>query len=379
MTNSNYQTLLKHMKDSDLLSAAHERVRAEKAATLAVLHCLREIEQRRLHIARGFQSLFDFATRELGYSPAAAQRRILAMRLLREIPALEAKIEQGLMTLDTAARAQGFFKQEEKLAGQVSLEKKKEVLAQLEGKSSRQCERILASRSSQPESFLRPDSIKPVGKSSVEVRFVAEEGLMKDLARLRELLSHKNPSISMAELIGEMAKIVLAKLDPARQSKAGAKTNDFKTSRVPAVSVASQSVQTPQEISVKAQVNSKANLSEASPGLTKASVTPAPELKSELKSKPKSTPRTRTRYIPLQIRRDVFKRDGYRCTYFDPLSGRRCESRFQLELDHWRVPFAQGGENNAGNLKVVCKSHNQWRAVEIYGYSKMSGFLGGKP
>jgi hypothetical protein len=142
--------------------------------------------QIRLHLARGYSSLFDFATRELGYSPGAAQRRILAMG---EIPELERKIEEGRITLDSAAKALVFFKLEEKAANPFSLEQKREVLSQLENQSFRHCDRVLAALSSDTESFLKPDNIKEVGSGSVEIRFVAREKLAEDLDRIRELLS----------------------------------------------------------------------------------------------------------------------------------------------------------------------------------------------
>ena len=50
----------------------------------------------------------------------------------------------------------------------------------------------------------------------------------------------------------------------------------------------------------------------------------------------------RSRYIPAAVRREVWRRDGGCCSYVDPHSGRRCGSRFLLELDHI-VPFALGG------------------------------------
>ena len=50
----------------------------------------------------------------------------------------------------------------------------------------------------------------------------------------------------------------------------------------------------------------------------------------------------RSRYIPAPVRREVWRRDGSCCSFVDPHSGRRCSSRFLLELDHL-VPFARGG------------------------------------
>ena len=68
----------------------------------------------------------------------------------------------------------------------------------------------------------------------------------------------------------------------------------------------------------------------------------------------------RSRYIPAAVRREVWRRDGGCCSYVDPHSGRRCGSRFLLELDHI-VPFALGGSAEPGNLRVYCAAHNRFR------------------
>ena len=71
----------------------------------------------------------------------------------------------------------------------------------------------------------------------------------------------------------------------------------------------------------------------------------------------------RSRYIPAPVRREVWRRDGGCCSYVDPHSGRRCGSRFLLQLDHI-VPFALGGSAEPGNLRVYCAAHNRFRHRE---------------
>ena len=71
----------------------------------------------------------------------------------------------------------------------------------------------------------------------------------------------------------------------------------------------------------------------------------------------------RSRYIPAPVRREVWRRDGGCCSYVDPHSGRRCGSRFLLELDHI-VPFALGGSAEPGNLRAYCAAHNRFRHRE---------------
>ena len=71
----------------------------------------------------------------------------------------------------------------------------------------------------------------------------------------------------------------------------------------------------------------------------------------------------RSRYIPAPVRREVWRRDGGCCSYVDPHSGRRCGSRFLLELDHI-VPFALGGSAEPGNLRLRCSAHHRFRHRE---------------
>ncbi len=44
-------------------------------------------------------------------------------------------------------------------------------------------------------------------------------------------------------------------------------------------------------------------------------------------------PGSRSRYIPVAVRRDVWRRDNGCCSSVDPHSGRRCGSRYRLEID----------------------------------------------
>ncbi len=71
----------------------------------------------------------------------------------------------------------------------------------------------------------------------------------------------------------------------------------------------------------------------------------------------------RSRYIPAPVKREVWRRDGGCCSYVDPHSGRRCGSRFLLELDHI-VPFALGGSAEPPNLRLHCAAHHRFRHRE---------------
>ncbi|MCM2350753.1 MAG: HNH endonuclease [Bacteriovoracaceae bacterium] len=63
-----------------------------------------------------------------------------------------------------------------------------------------------------------------------------------------------------------------------------------------------------------------------------------------------------TRKIPNIIKKEVYERDGGRCT--------KCQSTFKLEYDHIK-PFAMGGESTLANLRLLCFSCNQRRLKEL--------------
>ena len=73
-----------------------------------------------------------------------------------------------------------------------------------------------------------------------------------------------------------------------------------------------------------------------------------------------SWPGSRSRHIPAAVKREVWRRDQGCCSYVDPHSGRRCGSRYRLEIDHI-VPFALGGASDLINLRLRCEAHHRLR------------------
>lgn len=98
---------LKSLSQNDLFTQTQTAIREERLSTLRVLHLFREIERRRQYGRHS--SLYELATKEFGYSAAAAHRRIQAMRLLKSLPDYESKLENGELSLTAAASAQSYF------------------------------------------------------------------------------------------------------------------------------------------------------------------------------------------------------------------------------------------------------------------------------
>jgi len=82
----------------------------------------------------------------------------------------------------------------------------------------------------------------------------------------------------------------------------------------------------------------------------------------------------RTRAIPAAIRREVWRRDGGRCTFVDE-QGRRCQATRCVEYHHDK-PYGKGGEHEADNIALRCRAHNQYQADLDFGSDFMRGKRG---
>jgi hypothetical protein len=309
------------LPDLELLAQTKSLATQERKIGIDVLHHLREIEARRLFASLGFSSLFEYCVKELGYAGGSAHRRISAMRLLREVPEYESKLQEGTVTVSSLSQLQGFLVQEKRQLGKVyPKEAKIELLEQVEGKSFEQTARVLAAIS--PEQ-VRPEKARVINEEDTEIRFTADRVLMAKLERLKNLMGHQTQAQTYAGLIGELADLALKKLDPLE-----------KKSELLPISEVKKTEEKGTVVRMMAQQN---------------------------------------RYIPEKIRRFVWQRDHGRCSFVDRKSGRRCESRHALEIDHIH-PVGKGGTSEVGNLRLLCAVHNQFAAIESYGAIKMQEF-----
>ena len=96
------------------MAQTRQLARHEQALQILVLDHLREIEARDLHLTRGYGSLFDYVVHELGYTAAAAWRRIKAMRLCTQTGAARELLRDGSLNLSNAAQLQNVFERSDR-------------------------------------------------------------------------------------------------------------------------------------------------------------------------------------------------------------------------------------------------------------------------
>jgi hypothetical protein len=85
---------LRSVSDHEILSRTQQLVSQERKMTLRVLLHLNEIERRKLYLTLGHASMFDYCTAGLGYSTAAAVRRIQTTVIVRFPGSRHARIQR---------------------------------------------------------------------------------------------------------------------------------------------------------------------------------------------------------------------------------------------------------------------------------------------
>ena len=221
------------LSDRALLRATSTLVRHERHLQGAVIDHLAEIDARRLFLQRGCSSLFDYAVRELGYSDAAAGRRIGAVRLCADQPDARERLRDGSLTLSAAAELQWAFDRQRRrgsISGTASSAPAKsaaesapvteeptadsapsaalsasdsepplvldaagrqKLVEEATGKSARQVRRMLADLD--PELAVPADRMRPLGDGRYEMKAVIDADCHQGLEQLRGLLSHVDP------------------------------------------------------------------------------------------------------------------------------------------------------------------------------------------
>ncbi len=339
-----------------ILQELRAAVAEERRSAIRVLHLLKEVERTQIYLEMGHSTLFEFAMKELGYSAGAAYRRLQSMKLLKDLPALEEKIQDGSLSLCVAAKTQSFFRQENlrrKEAGEERLDSKtkEEVINSVLGTSNRECEAKLAALL--PEAPLPKEKERPISKDKSLIQFVASRELLEKIEKLKGLTAHQNFEARYDRLFEILVDLGLEKFDPDRKPE---KPKSDQTISAPKKAAANSSPSSLPDAFPTLETEQPTKLSKA---LTSKASTKDALTTLAFKAKPGS-PR-RTRYIPMAVRREVWKRDCGMCTYRDPKTGQRCGSRHGIQYDHIR-PYAWGGENTVQNLRLRCGRHNRYTA-----------------
>ena len=307
-----------NVADEVLLRNCAHRHRYDRSNIAELLADIAEIEVRHLHLKAGYKSLHAFCMGEYSLSDDEALLRINVARTAREFPAIFHAIAEGTLSMTTVLM----------LKHLPTHATATELLAAAAGKSKSEIRQLMADRQprldvpasvralpvprdvSESSGFVVPErqdtprsKIEPLAPQKFRAEFTMTQEMHDDLRYAQALASHAVPSGDIAAVFHRALKAYIAQMEKR-----------------------------------KFAATSKPRAGRAS-----------------------SNPRT----IPADVKRQVVERDQGRCTYVGE-SGRRCDARERLEFDHIE-PVARDGQASVGNIRLLCRAHNQLAAEETFG------------
>ena len=254
MTTATHATILSTvsgLSDKQLLEQTGRLACLDRQIQVFVIDHLLEIDARKLYLSRGFSGLFDYVARGLGYSDAAAWRRINAMKLCAHVEGARERLRDGSLTLDAAAQLQAAFERrdrerargaarrggagagsavrpngsapsapalvpppERKPLPELDVSARKALVDEAAGKSTRQVMRMLAEVD--PELVVPADRVRALSGQRWELKVVIDAECQRGLEQLKGLLSHIDPHMTLGELVGRLVREGLDRHDPGR-------------------------------------------------------------------------------------------------------------------------------------------------------------------
>ncbi len=322
-----------------------------------LLH-LDEFDRRRAWLELGYGSLWTWCLEVLHLREGAAGRRIGAMKVLRRFPGLAGALRDGRLCLSTLA-----------LLGQVLTEENAdELVARAAFRTMAEVDHLVASLKPRPaprEGIRKlpepgrtaPEASKPVTTSTSKGEAVAGPGTASLPAEPPPaLIEAHRPRTAEMRAVSEGQWSLRATIDRACKDDLETLTMllSHKVRRGDLAAVLHEAIRCGLE----------------KHGKRKGAVRPG------RKVAPKAAPSKDPAGIPAEVRRQVWERDGGRCAWTGP-DGRRCGSRWQLEVDHVD-PVARGGTSALGALRVLCRMHNLLYAEQVYGREFMRKYRKGE-
>jgi HNH endonuclease len=331
----------------------------EHEATVALITALLECDRSEDHVALGYSGMWDFLVSHLNYSNAAASRRYKAMKCARKFPQVLDMLRKHQTNLSALAQAEATL---------AKAADPQELLGEICGKSQRQVEEVLARHNPQPKKKeqIRRVTVKSAAGSAASPP--PDQDLFTEPTSAPEVRTSEaatsapeQPTPPTPQLEERVAISFSVRAETYEEFE---KARLFLSRKLPQGVTMEAAFEELLDFYLKHKAPKNPRPSKQRASRKTAS---KPGISADNTVHPNHSNRTvhrTTRHIPAAVRRDVFERDGHRCTYAG-LTGKQCGSSYDLELDHIQ-PFAVGGKHVADNLRVLCATHNQHRAKDTF-------------
>jgi hypothetical protein len=344
------------LSDAQLVAEVKRLIGCERGAIARLIVHVAEMDDREIHLAAGFPSLYAYCVKELQLSEYEAYSRIEVARAARSFPLIFRMLEERALTLTTV----------QLLARKLTAENHDALLSAAAGRSKREVQELLARFFPQPdapaavrkvpspEAMPTPASIEPpvlidlpVGANTAVPAMVVEpvvratpaapsthRPVVTPLApdRYRVTFTADAETCEMLDLAKDLLRHAVPSGDTAQVVKRALKTllEDLARKKFAAT-------EKPRKAGGSAGHGSAAH----------------------------------SRSIPAAVKRAVWIRDGGRCAFAGP-KGRRCTGRAFLEFHHLEA-YAKGGKATLENLQLRCRAHNAYEADLEFGRRQARG------
>ena len=211
-------------------------VTTERKITRQILECINEIEIRKIHLARGYSSMFDFMTKHIGYSAGAAQRRLESARLIRSLPVdlktnVVVKIEEGKLQLSQLTLVQKMIREKNKdTTRKINSFQKNEILQNIENKTIKETEILLAQKLDLKIPTIDKQQCHKDESISLTMTFSKEE--FELLEKIKNIKSNSLERLTIKDTILHLAKIELKKKATQKFSEKCCEYKDPQTNKI---------------------------------------------------------------------------------------------------------------------------------------------------
>jgi len=346
-----------------------ELVGDERTVQVEFLLHLDEFDRRRAYLEAGFGSLWEYCLRSLHLREGAAGRRIGAMKVLRRFPKLEGALRDGRLCLSTVSL----------LGPLLTDDNLDELVSRAAYGTKAEVEHVVAT--------VQPRAAPKEGIRKLPAPAPALSAALL-LGASREAPSPAAPAVAAPSPAPVLALATATAVDEPQIAEPRPVQTRTAASEVRPISGDQWSLRVTIDSACRDELETlKALLSHKIPNGDLGAVLREAircGVEKHAKRKGASPPaqechakaESATSRIPAAVRREVWKRDGGSCAWIGE-DGRRCCSRWQLELDHI-TPVALGGASAADNLRLLCRAHNLLHAEHVFGREHMDRYRTGE-
>ncbi|UOF02617.1 HNH endonuclease [Bdellovibrio reynosensis] len=319
---------LARLSNQELEIRLKDLVQKERKLLHVILEHIREVDARKLYLGKAYSSIYEYLVKELGYSGSAAMRRLEAARLLRDVPQVAERIQEGSLNLSQIGELTRAIKEKEKLSGDcVTPNQKNELVEFVVGKTTEQTQHELARVLDLPIKAF--DTKKVQQDESVRLGITLTKEQYKKLIQCKDLAAHillqDSGTVALTDVIEFLADQYLDDKFKKRKTVQRHVPNNNNNNSPKFAIITTEAV-----VEKKKSQNTAKSISVLN--LERKSVTP-------------------------KLRRLVLARDKC-CQYIDAKTGKKCNSSFALQVDHKTSQWA-GGKTSLLNLQLLCAQHNR--------------------